>query len=162
VREAGTGRIRPGLTAAQGLERWVVVELAALAVAGGALGLGDGPAERGADLLGLDLDHTPALPLRGLPAPGPELAQDDDSVALGQGVADVLGQAAPGGDPVEAGVAVAPALAVSDAGGDGQAEVADRGAVGGEGDLGVVGQVADDGDVGVGRQVSPPQGSSCW
>jgi hypothetical protein len=63
----------------------------------------------------------------------------------------VLGQGSPGGDAVEAGVAVAPALAVLDPCGDGQAEVADRGAVGGEGDLGVLGQVANDGDVGVGH-----------
>ena len=46
VREAGTGELRPGLTAARGLERRVVVELAlALAAVGGALGLGDGPAQ---------------------------------------------------------------------------------------------------------------------
>src|SRR5215211_2847109 len=151
VREAGTGRIRPGLTARQGSERRVVVELAARLAVGGALGPGRRPPQRGADLLGLDLDNGAALTLRGLPAPGPELTEDDDPVALGEGVADVLGELPPGGDAVEAGVAVAPAVAVLDAGGHGQAEVADGGAVGGEADLGVVGQVAGDGDVGVGH-----------
>src|SRR4029453_8473151 len=71
-------------------------------------------------------------------------------------VPDVLGQAAPGGDPVERRVAVAPGVPVLDPCGDGQAEVGDGSTVGREGDLGVVGQVANDGDVGVGHQVSPP------
>src|SRR4029453_19574286 len=107
---------RPGLFADRRLEGRVVVELAfALAVAGGALGGGSGPPQRGADLLGLDLDHAAALPLGGLPGTDPELTNDDHPIALGQRIADVLGQLPPGGDPVEAGVAIAPALAVSDA-----------------------------------------------
>jgi hypothetical protein len=60
VREAGPGRIRPGLTPAGDLERGVLVELAALvlaAVGSGAPGLGDRPAQGGGDLVGLDLDH---------------------------------------------------------------------------------------------------------
>ena len=40
--------------------------------------------------------QSPPLALPGLPGAGPELAEDDHPVALGQGVAD--GQAAPGGD----------------------------------------------------------------
>jgi len=65
----------------------------------------------------------------------------------------MLGELPPGGDAEERGLAVLPALAMLDAGGDGQPEVADGGAVGGEGDLGVVGEVAGDGDVGVGHGV---------
>src|SRR4029450_4667600 len=85
-----------------GSEGRVVVELAGrLAVAGYALWLGRRPPQAWADLLGLDLDHSATLAFRGLPAPGPELADDDDPVALGQGVADMGGELPPGGDPVE-------------------------------------------------------------
>jgi hypothetical protein len=46
VREAGTGRIRPGLTRAGALERGVVVEVAALALAAMAARLGLAMAQR--------------------------------------------------------------------------------------------------------------------
>jgi hypothetical protein len=63
----------------------------------------------------------------------------------------VLGELPPDVDAEEAGVAVAPALPVLDAGGDGQAEVGHQVAVGSVLELGVVGEVAGDGDVGVGH-----------
>src|SRR6266508_2628979 len=46
---------------------------------------------------------------------------------------DVGGQVAPGGDAVERGLAVAPGVAVADAGGDRHAQVGDGGAAGGDG-----------------------------
>src|SRR5207247_9861022 len=95
VREAGTGRIRPGLTPAGDLERGVVVELALALAVGGALGLGDGPAQRGGDLIGLDLDHRPLVALGGLPAAALEPADDHGPVALAEGLGDVLGQLPP-------------------------------------------------------------------
>jgi hypothetical protein len=63
----------------------------------------------------------------------------------------VLGQLPPHVDPEEAGVAVAPAVAVAHAGSHGEAEVGHQVAVSGVLELGVVGQVAGDGDVGVGH-----------
>jgi hypothetical protein len=66
----------------------------------------------------------------------------------------VLGELPPDIDAEERGVAVAPGVAVLDAGGDGQAEVGHGVAVGGEAQVGVVGEVAGDGDVGVGHSVA--------
>src|SRR5215207_8531275 len=86
------------------LERGVVVELTlALAAVGGALGLGDGPAQRGSDLVALDLDHRALVALGGLPGPRLEPADDHLPVALGQGLGDVLGQLPPHIHPEEAG-----------------------------------------------------------
>src|SRR5207249_368168 len=95
----------------------------AACLAGGALGLGGGPPQRGANLLGRDLHDGALLALVGLPAPLPELPDDDHAVALAEGVGEVGGQVPPGGDPVEGGVAVAPGVAVADAAGDRDAEV---------------------------------------
>src|SRR4029453_13712333 len=103
------------------------------------------------DLVGLDLDHAAALALGGLPAAGLEPADHHGPVAFGQGLGDVLGELPPDVDAEEAGVAVAPAVAVADPGGDGQAEVGHQVAVAGVLELGVVGQVAGQGDVGVGH-----------
>src|SRR5512132_4574712 len=104
------GGRRPGLTAAWGSERGVVVELAlALAAVGGALGLGDGPAQGGGDLVGLDLDQRALVALGGLPVAGLEPADDHRPVAFGEGLGDVLGQLPPDVDAEERGVAVAPA-----------------------------------------------------
>jgi hypothetical protein len=50
------------------------------------------------------------------PGPGLAPADHDGPVALGQRLGDVLGQLPPHADPEEAGVAVAPAVAVLDAG----------------------------------------------
>ena len=81
-------RVRPGLTA--GRLRRVVAWPA------GALGLGGRPPQRGADLLGLDLDGAAALAVLGLPGPLAQAAVDQDPVALGQ-LGNMLGQAPPGG-----------------------------------------------------------------
>src|SRR6266508_5265916 len=126
-----------------GLERRGLVEGVALgAVAGlaGALRLGGRPLQRGADLLGLDLDHAAALAgVLVLPGAGLEPADDQRAVALGQRVRRMLGELAPAVDPEEAGVAVLPGVPLADAGGDGQAEVCHGGAAWGEPQLGVVG-----------------------
>jgi hypothetical protein len=68
-------------------------------------------------------------PSGGLPGPGLEPTDHHRPVALGQRLGDVLGQLPPHIYPEEAGVAVAPAVAVLDAGGDGQAEVGHQVAV---------------------------------
>ena len=108
---ARPGRVSsaPASLPARGSEGRVVVELAGLACRcwWRARAWPWPTCSAGADLFGLDLDHGAALPLGGLPGAGPELANDDHPVALGQRVADVLGELPPGGDPVEAGVAVA-------------------------------------------------------
>jgi hypothetical protein len=57
----------------------------------GALRLGGGPLERGADLLGLDLDGGATLALVGLPGALAQGAVDEHPVALGQAVGQVLG-----------------------------------------------------------------------
>src|SRR6266511_2174642 len=144
------------------LERWFVVELAALgrplAVgpgAGGPLGLGDGPAQAGGDVVGVDFGDGALLAFAGLEGAGAEPADDDGAVALGEGCGGVLGLVAPDVDAEEAGLAVAPgAVSLADALVDRQAEVGDRGAVLGEAQFGVVGEVTDlDGEVVVGHRV---------
>jgi hypothetical protein len=71
--------------------------LAALAVdtALGALDLGGGPLQRGADLICLQLGHRPLLPLGRLPAPLAQPSGDHHPVALRQGVGQVLGSIIP-------------------------------------------------------------------
>src|SRR5829696_4628444 len=140
-----------------GLERWGVVELAAplggtlpavvafaVAALAGALDLGGGPLQAGADLLGLQFGDRALVALGGLPAALAQPPGDHDPVALGEGVGEVLGLAAPDVDLEERGVAVAPLAVLLDALGDGHPQVGDGGAVVGEADLGVVDQVADD------------------
>src|SRR6266508_5844412 len=154
MREAGAGQLRPGLTARELEGRGLVEGIALGAVAGlaGALRLGGGPLQRGADLLGLDLDDAAALAgVLVLPGARLEPADDQRAVALGQRVGRMLGELPPAVDPEEGGLAVLPLVAFADAGGDGQAEVRDGGAVGGEPQLGVVGEVADQGDERVGH-----------
>src|SRR5512132_136434 len=142
------------------LERRLVVELATLARPGraarpvaaattraapaGALDLGGGELEAGADLVGLHLGDGALLALGGFPGAGPEPADDDAAGALLQGLGNVLGLLAPDVDPEERGLAVLPGVALAHAGGDGQAEVGHGRPVGGEAQLGVVGQVADE------------------
>src|SRR5215218_4256820 len=92
---------------------------------------------------------TDRLSPSGVPGAALEAAVDDDPVAFGHRLGDVLGLLAPDVDPEERGVAVLPGVALTDPGGDGQPEVGHGVPVGGEPQLGVVGQVADDGDEGV-------------
>src|SRR5512132_770124 len=141
------------------LERRLVVELTALARPGvaaarpvtaaraapaGALDLGGGELEAGAELVGLDLGDGALLALGGLPGAGPEPADHDAAGALLEGLGRVLGLLAPDVDPEERGLPVLPGVALADAGGHGQPEVGHRRPVGGEAQLGVVGQVADE------------------
>src|SRR5215217_3118323 len=158
------------------LERRLVVELATLARPGraarpvaatttraapaGALDLGGGELEAGADLVGLDLGDGALLALGGLPGAGPEPADHDAAGALLEGLGHVLGLLAPDVDAEERGLPVLPGVALADAGGDGQPEVGHGRPVGGEAQLGVIGEVADQGDGVVdGHSASPPWGS---
>src|SRR5215218_2714953 len=141
------------------LERRLVVELTTLAGPGGAarpvaaatraapagaLDLGGGELEAGADLVGLDLGDRALLALGGLPGAGPEPADHDAASALLEGLGHVLGLLAPDVDAEERGLPVLPGVALADAGGHGQPEVGHGRPVGGEAQLGVVGQVADE------------------
>ena len=71
--------------------------LAAVAVApfAGALDLGGGPLEGGADLIGLQLSHRPLVALGGLPTPLAQPPGDHHPIPLGEGLGQVLGLAAP-------------------------------------------------------------------
>src|SRR5215207_11564871 len=84
--------------------------LAAVAVAAfaGTFDLGGGELQAGPDLVSFDLGDRPLLALGGLPAALAEPAGDHDPVALGQGVGQVLGLAAPHIHLEERGLAVAP------------------------------------------------------
>jgi hypothetical protein len=88
------GRSRPWSRSP--LPRWLVRSTLAVA-----------PLQRGPDLVGLQLGHRPLVALGGLPAALPQSAGDDDPVALGQGVGQVLGLPAPHADLQERGVAIA-------------------------------------------------------
>src|SRR5215211_4662801 len=125
------GSLRGAPCGGRRLEGWDVVEVAApfglplpaaaaLAVpaASAALDFGRGPLEGDADLVGLDLGDRPLLSFGGLPAALAEPTGDHDAVALGEGVGQVLGLAAPDVDAQEAGVAVAPFAVLLDALGD--------------------------------------------
>src|ERR671919_2358305 len=67
----------------------------AIAALAGPFDFGRGPLEAGPDLVGLQLSNRPLLPLGGLPAPLAQPPSDHHPVALGQGVGQVLGLAAP-------------------------------------------------------------------
>jgi hypothetical protein len=84
-------------------------------------------------------------PSGALPAALTEPAGDHDPVALGEGVGQVLGLAAPHVDLEVAGVAVAPLAVLLDALGDRDPQVDDGDAGVGEADLRVLDQVADNG-----------------
>jgi hypothetical protein len=117
------------------------------------LDLGDSPLEASRDLVGLDLGHRTALPLRGLPRALPEPPQHHDPVALVQRLGQVGSSLPPGVDPEERRRAVAPDAVLQHALGHGHSEVGHRRAVVGEAQLGVVKQVADnDGLVAAGHQ----------
>jgi hypothetical protein len=107
----------------------------------GALDLGGGPLEGGADLVGFDLGDRPLVALGGLPAALAQPAGDHHPVALCEGVGQVLGLAAPDVDAQERGVAVAPLAVLLDPLGHGDAQVGHGDAVVGEAQLGVVDQV---------------------
>src|SRR5512132_128451 len=77
---------RPGRAA-----RPVAAAAAARAAPAGALDLGGGELEAGADLVGLDLGDGALLALGGLPGAGPEPAGHDAAGALLQGLRHVLG-----------------------------------------------------------------------
>lgn len=68
---------------------------------------GDG-AQRGGDVVGLDLVDGALAAILGLVGALPQAAGDDDPAALGEGLGGVLGQLPPGGDGEEQGVAVLP------------------------------------------------------
>jgi hypothetical protein len=88
-----------------------------------------------------------------------EAAGDHDSVALAEGLGEVLDLVAPDVDLEEAGVAVAPLAVLLDALGDRDVQVGYGDAVLGEAELGVVDQVADDGGPfnGLGRRKCGPR-----
>jgi hypothetical protein len=75
-------------------------------------------------------------PSGGLPGALAQPPGDHDSVALGEGVGEVLGLAVPHVDVEEGGVAVAPLTVLLDALGHGDAQVGNRGAGVGEAQLG--------------------------
>src|SRR6266540_6353974 len=94
------------------LERRLVVELpgrrpASVGLAG-ALDLGGGPLQAGADLVGLDLGRRALVTLGRLPRAHPQPSHDDAAGALGQGLGDVLGELPPDVDPEERGLPVLP------------------------------------------------------
>jgi hypothetical protein len=95
----------------------------------------------------LDLGDRALVALGGLPAALAEPAGDHDPVALGQGVGQVFGLAAPDVDLEEGGVAVAPLAVLLDSLGDGDEQVGDGDAVVGEAELGVLDPGAHDGGV---------------
>src|SRR5829696_655281 len=159
-RHPGTLRLQTQGSYPNSISRRSVVEVAAafglplltgaafaVATLAGPLDLGRGPLERGADLISLDLGDRPLVTLGGLPAPLAQSTGDHDPVALGEGVGQVLGLAAPDIDLEEAGVAVAPLIVLLDALGHGDPHVGDGDAGVGEAELGVLDQVADDGGV---------------
>src|SRR6266566_3277489 len=145
---------RPRAPTRHSISRRLVVELPSRlglrATAGaGALRLGGRPAQRRGDLVGVDLGHRALLALGGLPGARLEPADDDDAVALGQGLGGVLGQLPPEVDPEEGRLPILPRVAVADAGGDRNANGGHGGAALGELQLGVVGQVVTDDGGGV-------------
>src|SRR5262249_7942256 len=113
---------------------------------------GRGPPQAGADVVGHDLDHAALVAVLGLPGTLLEPAGHDDSRALADRLAHVLGHLAPADDVEEAGlllpflgVAVLPAATDSDT------EVRLCRAAGRVAHLGVAGDVANDRDVAVGH-----------
>src|SRR4051812_1456748 len=118
-----------------------------------ARGLGDlrgGVAQRGADLVDLQLDDGALLAFLGVERALLEPPADDDPRAAGEGLGDVLGHLPPDVAPEEQRLAVLPLLrlTVEGAGRGGHGEVGDGGAGRREPELRVRRQVADDRDDG--------------
>src|SRR5512132_2590 len=129
-------------------ERRRVVELAAglAAAAVGAGHLGGGPAQRGPDLLGVDLGDLVLDAVLVGPAALLGPADHQHPGALAQGVHGVGGLVAPDIDGVEAGLPIRPAaILLAGAGGDGDPQAGHGQAAWGVAQLGVGGQVADQG-----------------
>ena len=159
-RGAATGAAAGGLAAAG-----TAAVAAAAAGATGADDLRGGPAQRGADLVDVDLERGALLALAGLPGAGPHPAVDDHPRALLERLGDVLGRLPPDRAAEEHGLAVLPlvGLLVERARRGGHGEVGHRRAGRGEAQLGVVGEVADDGDDGLACHVrSPGEGWVLW
>jgi hypothetical protein len=119
MREAGTVSAVPA-SLLPGLERRLIVELAALAGTGGRLGAGPldgcgGQLQRGGDLIGLDLDHSPLLAFVGLPGPQAKPADDDGPGTFAEGLGEVLRELPPAVD-TEAGLPVGPLVALANPG----------------------------------------------
>src|SRR4029079_9251613 len=104
------------------------------------------PPEARRDLVGDDVDRRLLLTVGRLPRALLEATGDDDAGALGEALADVLAELAPGGH-VEEGDLLLPLvrLAVLPPSVHGDAEAADRLARRGVSELGLSGQVPDDG-----------------
>ena len=125
-------------------------EAAATLTAGGLGDLRGGVAQRGADLVDLQLDDGALLAFLGVERALLEPPADDDPRTAGEGLGDVLGHLPPHVAPEEQRLAVLPLLrlTVEGARGRGHGEVGDRGAGRREPQLRVRRQVADDGDDG--------------
>src|SRR3954469_24993288 len=125
-------------------------EAAASLTARGLRDLRGGVAQRGADLVDLQLDDGALLAFLGVERALLEPPADDDARTAGEGLGDVLGPLTPQVAPEEQRLAVLPLLrlTVEGAGGGGNGEVGDRGAGRREAQLWVRGQVPDDGDDG--------------
>src|SRR4051812_14840805 len=125
-------------------------EAAATLAAGGLGDLRRGVAERGADLVDLQLDDGALLAFLGVERALLEPAADDDPRATRERLGDVLGHLPPDVAAEEQRLAVLPLLRlpVEGARRRGHGEVGDGGARGREAQLRVGGQVADHGDDG--------------
>src|SRR5690606_34919158 len=128
--------------------------VAAAAAAGGAAGravaadlldAGGGPAQRGADLVGHDLDLRALVAVLGLPGALLEAAGDDDAVTLGDGLRHVVGEVAPA-DDVEEGGLLLPLVVLHVAPVHGHAQLGEGGTAREVAQLGISGDVPDDGD----------------
>src|SRR6266571_3631544 len=128
----------------------------------GRVGRGGGrePQARG-HLVRLDLHDRPTLPLRGLPRPALEAADDHAAGALAQAPVDVLRLVPPDVHPEERRLAVLPAVGVPQPLADGEPEVGHREAGRRGPQLRVVGQVAHEGDLVVAHLRTPSPGSAC-
>src|SRR5829696_6646241 len=156
----GAGRRRPGVartaatTAAAGAAEaaaTAATEAAAATLTAGGLGdLRGGVAQRGADLVDLQLDDGALLAFLRVERALLEPPADDDPRTAGDGLGDVLGHLAPHVAPEEQRFAVLPLLRLTVEGARrrGHGEVGDGGTRRREPQLGVRRQVADDGDDG--------------
>src|SRR3954447_24711809 len=151
------GGSRPGVArsaattgGAEAASAAAATEAAAALTAGGLGDLRGGVAQRGADLVDLQLDDGALLAFLGVERALLEPPADDDPRAAGEGLGHVLGHLPPHVAPEEQRLAVLPLLrlTVEGARGGGHGEVGDRGAGRGEPELRVRRQVADDRDDG--------------
>src|SRR4051794_27700753 len=152
-------RGRPGVARATAGEAAATAAAAAAAepaaaatpAAGSAGDLGRGVAERGADLVDLQLDDGALLAFLRVEGTLLEATGDDDPRPAGERLSDVLRRLPPDVAPEEQGLAVLPLLrlTVEGAGRRGDGEVGDGGAGRREPQLRVGRQVADDGDDGL-------------